>query len=225
MTTNTVVERRFEHLRIVGESALWRDVLRKATLVADTEATVLITGESGTGKEVAARFIHRASGRSRGPFVALDCAALPEQLSESELFRYERGAFTGAQQAKPGHVELAARGVLFLDEVSEMGPAAQAKFLRVLQEREFQRLGGTRTLKADIRVVAATNRNLAEAVERGAFREDLFYRLNVVDIRIAPLRERADDILPLSAALLQEISQSFRRPPASLTMRARQRVA
>ncbi len=177
-------------LRIVGDSAEWRDVLRKATQVAATDTTVLITGESGTGKEVVARFIHRASARSRGPFVAVNCAALPEQLLESELFGYERGAFTGAQQAKPGQIELAAGGVLFLDEVSEMSLSAQAKFLRVLQEREFQRLGGTRTIKANIRVIAATNRDLRQAVDRGDFREDLYYRLQVFDIAIPPLRER-----------------------------------
>jgi transcriptional regulator with PAS, ATPase and Fis domain len=210
------------HLRMVGESALWRDVIKKATQVAATHTTVLLTGESGTGKEVVARFIHRASPRNNGPFVALNCAALPEQLLESELFGYERGAFTGAQQAKPGQVELAAGGVLFLDEVSEMTLVAQAKFLRVLQECEFQRLGGTRLLKANVRVVAATNRDLAKAVEQGTFREDLFYRLSVFDIPIAPLRERTDDILPLSAALLQEIAQSFGRPPISLTEHARE---
>ena len=153
-------------LRVVGESAEWREVLRKATQVASTDTTVLITGESGTGKEVVARFIHAASARKDGPFVALNCAALPEQLLESELFGHERGAFTGAHQAKPGHLELAAGGVLFLDEVGEMSKAAQAKLLRVLQEREFQRVGGTRTLKADIRVVAATNRDLRKAVQQ-----------------------------------------------------------
>ena len=178
------------HLQVVGESAEWREVLRKATQVAATDTTVLITGESGTGKEVVARFIHAASARKSGPFVALNCAALPEQLLESELFGYERGAFTSAQQAKPGQVELASGGVLFLDEVSEMSLSAQAKFLRVLQEREFQRLGGTRLLKANIRVIAATNRNLRKAVERGDFREDLFYRLGVFDIQIPPLRDR-----------------------------------
>ena len=136
-------------IRVVGESAEWRDVLKRATQVAETDTTVLVTGESGTGKEVVARFIHRASPRSRGPFVALNCAALPEQLLESELFGYERGAFTSAQQAKPGQIEIASGGVLFLDEVTEMSLAAQAKFLRVLQEREFQRLGGTRTTQAE----------------------------------------------------------------------------
>ena len=208
-------------IRVVGQSAEWRDVLKKATQVAETDTTVLVTGESGTGKEVVARYIHRASARSRGPFVALNCAALPEQLLESELFGYERGAFTSAQQAKPGQIELAAGGVLFLDEVAEMSPMAQAKVLRVLQEREFQRLGGTRLLKANIRVVAATNRDLGKAVERGDFREDLFYRLKVFDIAIPPLRDRAADILPLSEALLQDIGKSFARPPAGLTREAR----
>ena len=185
-------------LQVVGESAEWREVLRKATQVAPTDTTVLITGESGTGKEVVARFIHAASARKNGPFVALNCAALPEQLLESELFGHERGAFTSAHQAKPGQLELAAGGVLFLDEVGEMSKAAQAKLLRVLQEREFQRVGGTRTLKADIRVVAATNRDLRKAVQRGEFREDLLYRLEVFDIHIPPLRERRADIVPLT---------------------------
>jgi transcriptional regulator with PAS, ATPase and Fis domain len=183
---------------------------------------VLLTGESGTGKEVVARFIHRASGRKGGPFVALNCAALPEQLLESELFGYERGAFTGAQQSKPGQIELAAGGVLFLDEVSEMSPTAQAKFLRVLQEREFQRLGGTRLLKANVRIIAATNRDLRKAVERGDFREDLFYRLQVFDIRLAPLRERKADVVLLSDVFLQDIAKSFGRPPAGLTRDARE---
>jgi two-component system NtrC family response regulator len=206
---------------VVGQSPEWIDTLRKATQVAETETTVLLTGESGTGKEVVARFIHRASARKGGPFVALNCAALPEQLLESELFGYERGAFTGAQQSKPGQIELAAGGVLFLDEVSEMSPSAQAKFLRVLQEREFSRLGGTRLQKANVRIIAASNRDLRKAVERGDFREDLFYRLQVFDIRLVPLRERKSDILPLSEAFLQEIAKSFGRPPAGLTGDAR----
>jgi transcriptional regulator with AAA-type ATPase domain len=209
------------HLRVVGGSIEWRGVLRKATQVASTDTTVLVTGESGTGKEVVARFIHAVSPRKTGPFVALNCAALPEQLLESELFGYERGAFTSAQQAKPGQVELASGGVLFLDEVSEMSLSAQAKFLRVLQEREFQRLGGTRLLKANIRVIAATNRDLRKAVERGDFREDLFYRLAVFDIQIPPLRERPSDIVPLAESFLQEISRSLGRPSAGLTRDAR----
>ncbi len=209
------------HGRMVAASGEWQAVLKAATQVAATESTVMLTGESGTGKEVVARFIHAASARSSGPFVALNCAALPEQLLESELFGYERGAFTGAQQSKPGQIELASGGVLFLDEVSEMSPPAQAKFLRVLQEREFQRLGGTRTLKANIRVIAATNRDLAKSMERGDFREDLFYRLHVFDIKLPPLRERPRDILPLSESFLQEIGQLFGRPPAGLTRDAK----
>ena len=225
---NTSVQRGVDHLKaatnrqVVGESPEWRAVLRKATQVAATDTTVLVTGESGTGKEVVAQFIHAASARRDRPFVALNCAALPEQLLESELFGYERGAFTGAQQAKPGQVELASGGVLFLDEVSEMSLSAQAKFLRVLQEREFQRLGGTRLVKANIRVIAATNRDLRNAVERGAFREDLFYRLSVFDIQIPRLRDRPADIVPLSEMFLQEIGKSFGRPPAALTREARQ---
>jgi len=207
--------------RVVGQSDEWKDTLRKATQVAATDTTVLITGESGTGKEVVARFIHRASARKSGPFVALNCAALPEQLLESELFGYERGAFTGAQQSKPGQIELAAGGVLFLDEVSEMSPSAQAKFLRVLQEREFQRLGGTRPQKANVRVIAATNRDLKKAMERGDFREDLYYRLQVFDIPLVPLRDRPADILPLAEAFLDEIGRSFGRPPAGLTRDAK----
>src|SRR6202049_127740 len=143
------------------------DVLKRATQVAATETTVLLSGDSGTGKEVVARFVHQASPRKAGPFIAINCAALPEQLLESELFGHERGAFTGAQQAKPGQIELAAGGVLFLDAGGGMSLSAQAKVLRVLQEREFQRLGGTRPLKANVRVIAASNRDLRAAMERG----------------------------------------------------------
>jgi two-component system response regulator AtoC len=189
--------------------------------VAATDTTVLLLGESGTGKEVVARFIHRASARSGGPFVALNCAALPEPLLESELFGFERGAFTGAMQAKPGQIEQAAGGLLFLDEVGDMSPSAQAKFLRVLQEREFQRLGATRTLKANVRVVAATNRNLKAGIERGTFREDLYYRLHVFAIHLPALRQRKDDILPLSEAFLTEIAKALGRPPAGITREAR----
>jgi transcriptional regulator with PAS, ATPase and Fis domain len=188
----------------VGPSLAWRDVIARATHVAATEATTCLQGESGTGKEVIARFIHQRSARWRGPFIAINCAALPDQLLESELFGFERGAFTGALQAKPGQIELAAGGVLFLDEITEMTAAAQAKFLRVLQEREFLRLGGTRAVHANVRVVAATNRNLEDAVAEGGFRADLYYRLNVFDIYIPPLRERRDDILPLAAGFLRE---------------------
>src|SRR5262245_42740778 len=169
---------------LIGTSPAWRAVLKRASQVAATEATICLQGESGTGKEVVARFIHGASPRSRGPFVAINCAALPETLLESELFGFERGAFTGAQQPKPGHLEMAAGGVLFLDEVTEMPLTAQAKLLRVLQEREFMRLGGTRPIKVNVRVIAATNQDLRRAVAQGRFREDLYYRINVFEIRI-----------------------------------------
>jgi transcriptional regulator with GAF, ATPase, and Fis domain len=212
-----VLDSRTGYGRVVGQSEPWQAILKQATQVAATDTTVLLTGESGTGKEVVARFIHRASARSSGPFVALNCAALPEQLLESELFGHERGAFTGAHQARPGQLEMAAGGVLFLDEVAEMSPSAQAKFLRALQEREFQRLGGTRVLKANVRVIAATNRDLRKAMERADFREDLYYRLNVFNIQVPPLRDHRDDILPLSQAFLDEIGRSFGRPPAGLT--------
>src|SRR6185503_5316 len=192
----------------IGTSPAWGNAIMRAMRVAATETTTCLQGESGTGKEVIARFIHRRSPRRNGPFIAINCAALPEQLLESELFGFERGAFTGAQQPKPGQIELAAGGVLFLDEITEMTPAAQAKFLRVLQEREFLRLGGTRPVRVNVRVVAATNRNLDEAVAHGEFRADLYYRLNVFDIRIPPLRERRDDILPLADSFLREFAGS-----------------
>jgi transcriptional regulator with GAF, ATPase, and Fis domain len=203
--------------RMVGESRAWRQVLNHAAQVAPTETTVLITGESGTGKEVAARFLHRGSARKDGPFVALNCAALPEQLLESELFGHEKGAFTGALNARPGRIEQAAGGVLFLDEVGEMSLSVQAKFLRVLQEREYQRLGGVRTSKADVRVLAATNRNLKAAISHGTFREDLYYRLAVFEIPLPPLRDRGDDILLLADAFLAEIGRSVGRPAAGVS--------
>jgi transcriptional regulator with PAS, ATPase and Fis domain len=203
--------------RIVGASASWRTVLERARQVAATETTVCVHGESGTGKEVVARHVHSQSPRRRGPFVAINCAALPEQLLESELFGFERGAFTGAHQHKPGQIELAAGGVLFLDEITEMTPAAQAKFLRVLQEREFLHLGGTRPIKADVRVIAATNRDLRDAVARGEFRADLYYRVNVFDLHIAPLRQRPDDIPVLAARFLREFAQAPGGRPVELS--------
>ena len=209
---------------VIGQSRAWKEVLTQATQVAATDTTALLLGESGTGKEVVARFLHRASPRKNGPFVALNCAALPEQLLEAELFGYERGAFTGAVNSKPGQLEQAAGGTLFLDEVGEMSMTAQAKFLRVLQEREFQRLGGTRVLKTDARIVAATNRDLANAIRQGQFREDLFYRLNVFAINLPPLRDRRDDILPLSEAFLAEIGKSLGYPPAGISRDTREKL-
>jgi DNA-binding NtrC family response regulator len=209
------------HGRMIGRSPAWQRVVTRALRVAPTDATVFLQGDSGTGKEVVARFIHQASPRKDGPFVAINCAALPEQLLESELFGYERGAFTGAHQAKAGQIELAARGVLFLDEVSEMSLVAQAKFLRFLQEREFQRLGGTRIQKANVRVIAASNRDLRQAVERGTFREDLFYRLQVFDVQLPALRERISDVPLLAEHFLAEFGKALGHRSTRLTDEAR----
>jgi transcriptional regulator with PAS, ATPase and Fis domain len=197
--------------RAIGASPQWRTVLKQASQVAATESTICLRGESGTGKEVVARFIHDASQRRHGPFVAINCAALPDTLFESELFGFERGAFTGAQQAKPGQIELAHNGVLFLDEITEMPLTAQAKLLRVLQEREFHRLGGTRPIRMNARVIAATNQDLKKAVAEGRFRQDLYYRINVFDIRLPPLRERGQDILLLAHHFVKDIARGYDR--------------
>ncbi len=179
---------------IIGTSKAIKDVLWAVDKVASTNATVLLLGESGTGKELVARAIHVSSPRQANPFIKVNCAALPEALLESELLGHERGAFTGALNAKKGRFELAHKGTLFLDEIGELPLALQAKLLRVLQEQQFERLGGTETIKVDVRVIAATNRKLEEAVAQGSFRSDLFYRLNVVPIMLPPLRERREDI-------------------------------
>ncbi len=207
---------------VIGRSRSWKEIQLAVGRVATSDTTVLITGESGTGKEVVSSMIHQGSARARKPFVAINCAALPEQLLESELFGHERGAFTGAAATKIGRLEQAAGGTLFLDEIAEMSPLVQAKFLRVLEAREFQRLGGTRTLRTDVRVVAATNRDLSAAIERGTFREDLFYRLNVFQIHIPPLRERTEDILPLADAFLADLGKSMGRPSAGISSDARE---
>jgi transcriptional regulator with GAF, ATPase, and Fis domain len=223
-TLTRELESRSGHRRVIGRSRLWKDVLAHAARVAKTETTVLLTGESGTGKEVVARFIHHASRRSEGPFVAINCAALPDQLLESELFGHERGAFTGAVAAKPGRIEQAKGGVLFLDEVGEMAPAVQAKLLRVLEEREFMRLGSTRVLRADIRVIAATNRDLHAAMRRGEFREDLYYRLGVFEIALPPLRERLEDVLELTDSFLQQIGETVGKPAAGISRDAKEHL-
>ena len=212
------------HRRVVGRSRRWKDVLAQAARVARTETTVLLTGESGTGKEVVARFIHHASRRGAGPFVAINCAALPDQLLESELFGHERGAFTGAVAAKPGRIEQASGGVLFLDEVGEMTPVVQAKLLRVLEEREFMRLGSTRVLHANIRVIAATNRDLHAALQRGEFREDLYYRLGVFEISLPPLRERREDVLELADTFLEQIGETVGKPAAGIARDAKDQL-
>ena len=185
---------RYEFHNIIAKSTAMQEVLATVVQVAPTNATVLLGGESGAGKDMIARAIHQHSRRVNGPFIKINCTAIPENLLESELFGYEKGAFTGANTAKPGKFELADKGTIFLDEIGDMPGALQAKLLRVLQEREFERLGGTKTIKVDVRVVAATNQDLRAALEQGTFREDLYYRLNVVPISIPPLREHKEDI-------------------------------
>lgn len=179
---------------LIGRSPAMQEVYKLIGRVAASDATVLITGESGTGKEVVARVIHRSSPRRERPFIAVNCAALPETLLESELFGHEKGSFTGAMAQRKGRFESASRGVIFLDEIGEMSPSTQKKLLRVLQERTFERVGGNVTVKADVRVIAATNRDLEKDVAEGKFREDLYYRLNVINISLPPLRERKEDI-------------------------------
>ena len=186
--------KRYAHPNVIARSAKMQEVLATVERVAPTNSTVLLGGESGVGKDLVARAIHEKSRRARGPFLKINSTAIPENLLESELFGYEKGAFTGAAASKPGKFELADKGTLFLDEIGDVPPATQVKLLRVLQEREFERLGGTRTIKVDVRLIAATNRDLRAALEQGTFREDLYYRLNVVPIDIAPLRERREDI-------------------------------
>jgi transcriptional regulator with PAS, ATPase and Fis domain len=186
-----------------------REVFRRIEKVASTDISVLITGETGTGKEVVARELHRRSTRSNGPFVAINCGAIPETLLESELFGHAKGAFTGAVAARIGRFQAAAGGTLFLDEIAEMAPALQVKLLRALQERVVLRVGESRPEVVDIRVVAATNKVLEEEIKRGAFREDLYYRLNVVAIHLPPLRERGDDVVALARYFLQQYAREF----------------
>ncbi|MFQ5828948.1 MAG: sigma-54-dependent transcriptional regulator [Candidatus Methylomirabilia bacterium] len=214
------VEKAFEH--IVGRSLQMRQIYEQVRQIAPTLATVLLSGESGTGKELVARAIHNRSPRKTGPFVTLNCGALPETLLESELFGYERGAFTGALTSKVGRIEQADGGTLLLDEVGEMSPKTQIDFLRVLQEREFRRLGGTRPITVDVRFVAATNKNLEEAVKAGRFREDLFYRLAVIPLTLPPLRDRTEDIPLLATAFLRELCGRYQRPEKSFSPSALQ---
>ncbi len=201
---------------LIGRSDAMLTVSKEIALCAGSEATVLISGESGTGKEVVARLIHQHSGR-QGPFVPVNCAAIVDSLLESELFGYEKGAFTGAQNRKLGKFELAQDGTLFLDEIGELAPALQAKLLRALQERVFERVGGTQQIGTNARVVAATNRNLQAEVAAGRFREDLIYRLDVIQIRMPPLRERKEDIPMLAEGLLERIAQRIHKPKSKVT--------
>jgi DNA-binding NtrC family response regulator len=204
----------FSHL--LGSSQALERVLKQAKSVAQTSATVLLTGENGTGKEMVARAIHQESPRASGPFVGVSCAALPETLIESELFGHERGAFTSAIQSRKGRFELANGGTLFLDEVGELSAAVQVKLLRVLQEREFERVGGTRTLTVDIRLIAASNRDLENEVKDGRFRQDLFFRLNVVPLTLPPLRERPEDIPLLAAHFATKSAEKHGQPTPEL---------
>ena len=206
---------RFDHM--VGESEPMQRVYSLVEMVADSDVTVLLTGESGTGKELISRAIHHKSPRADGPFITLNCGALPDNLFESELFGYEKGAFTGAMATKMGRFELAAGGTLLLDEVGELSLKSQVDFLRVLETKAFRRLGGTKLLNVDTRIIAATNRNLEEAVKQGDFREDLYYRLNVVPIRLPPLRDRADDIPLLVDRFLAECATQHHREPKEVS--------
>ncbi len=205
---------------VIAESESMKQVFRFADQVAQQPSTVLLTGESGTGKEVVARFIHRRSPRRDHAFVAVNCAAITETLLESELFGHEKGSFTGATQTRRGRFELANDGTLFLDEVAEMGANLQAKFLRVLQEQQFERIGSDRTITVDVRVIAATNRELDEAIASKSFREDLYYRLSVFPIHIPPLRERREDILPLAEFFARNLSTRMGRPTPSISTEA-----
>ena len=199
--------KRYHYQNIVANSSKMQEVLALVARVAPTHSTVLLGGESGVGKDLIARAIHQNSRRSSGPFIKINSTAIPDNLFESELFGYERGAFTGANTSKPGKFELADKGSLFLDEIGDVPTLIQVKLLRVLQEREFERLGGTKTLKVDVRLVAATNKDLRAALEQGTFREDLYYRLNVVPIDIPPLREHKEDIPELVKHFLARFSQ------------------
>jgi DNA-binding NtrC family response regulator len=209
----------------IAESPAMREVYDVVTRIADSRATVLITGESGTGKEVVATLIHELSPRRKHRFVAVSCAALPETLLESELFGYEKGAFTGAQTSKPGRFELAHGGTLFLDEIGEIPMPVQVKLLRALQEREFERLGATTPTRVDVRLITATNRNLHEAVEQGVFRLDLLYRLQVVEIELPPLRQRQEDILPLANFFLERSARENGRNLQWISDRAAKALA
>src|ERR1700731_3411283 len=213
---------KYSHPNIIAVSPKMQEVLATVERVAPTNSTVLLGGESGVGKDLIARAIHEKSRRASGPFVKINSTAIPENLLESELFGYEKGAFTGANASKPGKFEMADKGTLFLDEIGDVPPVTQVKLLRVLQEREFERLGGTRVIKGDVRLIAATNRDLREALEQGTFREDLYYRLNVVPIDIAPLRQRKEDIPDLVNLFISRFSGESGKPVEGITPEAMQ---
>ena len=210
---------------LIGLSASMREVFKAIGRAAASEAPVLILGESGTGKELVAAALHRHSGRASGPFVRVHCGALPEGLIESELFGHEKGAFTGADRQKPGRFERAAGGTIFLDEIGELPVTAQAKILRVLQQNEFERVGGTETLRSDARILSATHRDLPREIEAGKFREDLFYRLNVARIAIPPLRDRPEDIPPLAESILRRVEKKHGWAGLSISPEAQATIA
>jgi len=218
-----IADANIEH-NMIGESPLLKRVYQIISKVAPTNSTVLICGESGTGKELVARAIHRNSKRAEMPFIAVNCAALAETLLESELFGHEKGAFTGALIQKKGRMELADGGTIFLDEIGELSPALQTKLLRVLQEREFERVGGNRTIKVDIRVLAATNRNLEDAIERKTFRQDLYFRLNVVELDMPPLRDRREDIPLLANYFARKYAEKCNRKVLGISPDAHKRL-
>ena len=207
-TLREALGHRYEYGNVIANSEKMQNVLALVERVAPTNSTVLLGGESGVGKDLIARAIHEHSSRASGPFLKINSTAIPENLLESELFGYEKGAFSGATSAKPGKFELADKGTLFLDEIGDVPPAIQVKLLRVIQEREFERLGGTKTLKVDVRLIAATNRDLRAALEEGTFRQDLYYRLNVVAIDVPPLREHKEDIPALANFFLKRFAES-----------------
>jgi DNA-binding NtrC family response regulator len=211
---------KYSHPNVIAQSAKMQEVLAIVERVAPTNSTVLLGGESGVGKDLIARAIHEKSRRKSGPFIKINSTAIPENLLESELFGYEKGAFTGATTSKPGKFELADKGTLFLDEIGDVPAATQVKLLRVLQEREFERLGGTRTVKVDVRLIAATNRDLRVALEDGTFREDLYYRLNVVPIDIPPLRDHKEDIPELVDLFLKKFASDSEKPVTSVSREA-----
>jgi DNA-binding NtrC family response regulator len=216
---------RYGFPRIVGEHASIREVSQQIQRVAATDSTALLLGESGTGKELFARAIHHLSPRREQPFVALNCAAIPEGLVENELFGHEKGAFTGAGARKVGKMDLAHRGTLFLDEIGELPMTIQAKLLRVLEERQFERVGGTQSIDVDVRIVVATNRDLRKRIEEKQFREDLYFRIAAVPLTIPPLRERGDDVLLLAESFLEKFSREFGKPGLKLSRDARERLA
>jgi DNA-binding NtrC family response regulator len=211
------LKKKFGYHKIIGNSKPIQDVIKFIEKIADTDSTVLVTGESGTGKELVSKTIHYNSSRSKKPFVPLNCAAIPKDILESELFGHEKGAFTGAVSTRLGRFELANNGTLFLDEIGELAPSLQVKLLRVLQEKEFERVGGIKTIKVDVRIVTATNRDLEKAVKEGIFREDLYYRLNVIPMHLPPLRKMTEDVPLLIEHFIHDISKRKKKKLPRIT--------